>query len=168
MGGRDTCSAGGINCSRGSTQQSPQQALSQNCLCVSTLSPESDTKEYCASVCVRKQGLCSSKRGVHFTGVVVCGGATFQWLPSEDEAIWTYTQKRLCDTWDKGEGSNQSMESLGSILLLSPCLSLFIMCVEGVWRIVSVPVCGSMYTPMNAMQRLEESIRCSTLLLCIS
>lgn len=136
VGGRDTCSAGGITCSRGWTQQSPQQALSHKCLCVSTLSPESDTKEYCESVCVRKQGLCSSKRGVHFTGIVVCGGATFQWLPSEDEAIWTYTQKRLCDTWDKGEGSYQSMESLESILLLSPCLSLFTVCVEGVWRIV--------------------------------
>lgn len=69
VGGRDRCSAGGITCSRGWTQQSPQQALSHKCLCVSTLSPESDTKEYCESVCVRKQGLCSSKRGVHFMGL---------------------------------------------------------------------------------------------------
>lgn len=73
----------------------------------------------------------------------------------------------------KGEGSYQSTGSLGTIFLLSPYLSLFIVCVEGVRRMCEC-VCMHIFCPcvkhmpVNATQRLEESIRCSILLLFIS
>lgn len=45
------------------------------------------TQRDTVKVSVRKQGLCSSKKGACFLGDMLCGGAAVQWMTSEEEAV---------------------------------------------------------------------------------